>query len=93
MPFQIFNKLAVSTAAALLVMGFSSTTLAQSSTIHKKPPHKNFIHRHPNAASAAVGYGTYRYAKSRHHGFMHKHPVLTGAAAAGLAHHHLKKKK
>ncbi len=87
------TRSAVSGLAATLLLGFGSLALLPGTAGAQTPPHRHhsFIHRHPNATSAAVGYGAYRYAKSRHHGFMHRHPVLTGAAAAALTHHHLKK--
>jgi hypothetical protein len=53
--------------------------------------------KHIKLKTAAAGVAAYELAKhtgkgKAHKNFMQRHPVLTGVAAAAIAHHELKKK-
>jgi hypothetical protein len=67
-----------------LALAAVSATLGLPTIAGAQIHHHGFLHRH---RTAIAGVGAYALARHAHHGFMHRHPILTGVAAAGLAHH------
>ncbi len=85
----------------VFALGLLSGCHSNAPTAYAPAPRPmNVIQRHPTASSLAAGYAAYKAAKvtgqnreaaGGQKNFAQRHPFLTGAAAAAITHHMIKK--
>ena len=89
----------ISFVCAVLVL-FASLSLSVMGCHKEQPSNLNVIERHKTLSTLATGYAAYKAAKvtgenreavGGEKNLFQKHPVLSGLAAAALAHHEINK--